>query len=74
MTDRLKKQASFDSPDDVYQLIIDMHKGLSDEESQLVNAKMIVLLANHIGDAAIIAEAAQLARDNTLSRHAKETV
>ena len=48
--------------DDMYQAIIDMHQGLSDEQSARVNAKMILLLANHIGDVDVVQEAAGIAR------------
>lgn len=52
------------NPDDVYQILVDTHDGLSDEQSYLVNAKLILLLANHIGDEAVIREAASLARQD----------
>jgi len=53
--------------DDVYQLIIDMHQGLSDEESERTNAKLILLLANHIGDQSVLKTAVDIARENTLA-------
>lgn len=37
-------------PDDFYQALIDAHAGLSDEQSAALNARLILLLANHIGD------------------------
>jgi hypothetical protein len=49
--------------DDFYQLLIDTHRDLSDEQSVLVNAKLVLLLANHIGDLALLREAMALARD-----------
>ncbi|MGY8985978.1 MAG: DUF2783 domain-containing protein [Sphingomonadales bacterium] len=52
--------------DDVYQLIIDMHKDLSNEESESANAKLILTLVNHIGDINIVQEAIDIARNNTL--------
>ncbi|MCU0937896.1 MAG: DUF2783 domain-containing protein [Burkholderiaceae bacterium] len=52
----------FTPGDDFYQLLIDMHRDLSDEESALVNAKLILLLANHVGDIAVLREAMSLAR------------
>jgi len=48
--------------DDFYEALIDTHRNLSDEQSQLVNAKLILLLANHIGDMHVLREAMQLAR------------
>jgi len=66
MTTKLNLQSNLSDYDDVYQMIIDMHQELSDEESQSANAKLILILANHIGDSAVIAEAVQIARTNTL--------
>ena len=48
--------------DDFYEALIDTHRNLNDEQSQLVNAKLILLLANHIGDMHVLREAMQLAR------------
>ena len=50
------------APDDFYQALIDLHRDLSDEQSELVNARLILLLANHIGDLAVLREALQRAR------------
>ncbi|HDR9083286.1 DUF2783 domain-containing protein [Burkholderia vietnamiensis] len=49
-------------PDAFYEALIDMHCDLSDADSQLVNAKLILLLANQIGDADVLREAMALAR------------
>ena len=51
------------APDDFYERLIAMHRGLTDEESALVNAKLVLLLANHIGDAAVLAQAMAAARE-----------
>jgi hypothetical protein len=51
------------APDDIYEAIIGLHEGLNDEESQSANARLILILANHIGDAGVIREAAALARE-----------
>jgi hypothetical protein len=52
------------APDDFYEELIELHRGLSDEQSALVNAKLILLLANHIGDAAVLREAMRAARED----------
>ncbi len=54
------------APDDIYEAIIMMHEGLSDEESASVNARLILILANHIGDASTIREAAMIARGDRI--------
>ena len=48
--------------DDFYEALIDTHRGLSDEQSQLVNARLVLLLANHIGDLRVLREALVAAR------------
>lgn len=45
------------SPDEFYEALIDTHRGLTEAESQQVNARLILLLANHIGEAAVLREA-----------------
>ena len=67
MTGNLNIKPNLADYDDVYQMIIDMHLDLTDEESQSANAKLILTLANHIGDASVIAEAVNIARANTLA-------
>lgn len=52
----------FDDPDVAYNAIIDAHRGLSDAQSQDMNARLILLLANHIGDMDVLREALKLAR------------
>ncbi len=49
--------------DDFYELLINTHRDLSDEQSELLNARLILLLANHIGDIATLREALAIARE-----------
>ena len=49
-------------PDDFYAELIAAHDGLSDDESVALNARLILLLANHIGDRAVLSEALAEAR------------
>ncbi|MBN9355147.1 MAG: DUF2783 domain-containing protein [Herbaspirillum huttiense] len=49
-------------PDDFYEALIEMHRGLDDATSQDVNARLILLLANHIGGHEVLIEAMQRAR------------
>ncbi|WP_374566663.1 DUF2783 domain-containing protein [Ideonella sp.] len=53
---------AFTPGDDFYEALIDAHRGLSDEQSQLVNARLVLLLANHIGDLRVLREALAAAR------------
>ena len=59
----LNTEPNLPAPDDFYERLIATHHGLSDEDSALVNARLVLLLANHIGDADILAQAMAAARD-----------
>jgi len=52
----------FSPGDDFYQLLINTHRDLTEQQSTLLNAKLILILANHIGDISVLREAMQLAR------------
>ena len=55
----------FSPGDDFYQLLIDTHRDLSEVQSAMLNAKLILILSNHIGDISVLREAMQIARDST---------
>lgn len=48
--------------DNFYQKLIDLHIGKSDAESMKINAKLVLLLANHIGDETVLDEALAIAK------------
>jgi Protein of unknown function (DUF2783) len=52
---------NIDNPDDFYAELIAMHAGRSAEESEAVNARLILLLCNHIGDRQALREAFEAA-------------
>ncbi|MDB5843599.1 MAG: small subunit of monooxygenase [Polaromonas sp.] len=54
---------AFSAGDDFYEALIETHLGLSDEQSAVVNARLVLLLSNHIGDMAVLREAMRIARD-----------
>ena len=49
--------------DDFYDALIDTHRDLSYEQSALLNARLILLLANHVGDIAVLRQAMAIARE-----------
>ena len=49
-------------PDEFYDALLDAHRGLDVAQSQRVNARLILLLANHIGDLDVLREALRRAR------------
>ncbi len=54
---------NIDGADDFYAELIDAHEGLSKEESDALNARLLLVLANHIGDRALLTEAIKAAKD-----------
>jgi uncharacterized protein DUF2783 len=62
MMSRLNVEPNIADPDDFYEALIDVHRDLTPEQSGVVNARLILLLANHIGDLAVLREAMQHAR------------
>jgi hypothetical protein len=60
----LNTESNIAAPDDFYEELIDLHRDLTDEQSALVNAKLILLLANHIGDMEVLREAMAAAREH----------
>lgn len=59
-----KRYFSAYSPgDDFYEMLIDIHRDLSDEQSELLNARLILVLANHVGDIGTLREALEVARE-----------
>ena len=61
---KLNTEANLPSPDDFYDELIGLHRDLTDEQSRLVNARLVLLLANHIGDPAVLRAAMAAARED----------
>ena len=55
---------NFEDPDGFYAAYVAAHRELADPASDLLNARLVLILANHIGDGAILAEALELARSS----------
>jgi hypothetical protein len=58
----LNLEPNISAPDDFYQRLLDAHRDLSPAQSELLNAKLILLLANQVGDAVVLGEALDTAR------------
>jgi len=63
---RLRTEPRFEDPDAVYAALLDAHRGLDAAAAQRLDAKLVILLANHIGDDEVLREAIALARGTTL--------
>jgi hypothetical protein len=64
MTTKLKTDPRIPNPDTFYIALADLHKDVSLEESLVINAKLVFLLANHIGDQAVLMEAIEAVKSN----------
>ncbi|MFC7408775.1 DUF2783 domain-containing protein [Hydrogenophaga atypica] len=62
----LNRQPNIANPDVFYAELINAQRELSDEQADMVLAKLVLILANHVGDRAVLSEAIALARENTL--------
>ncbi len=60
----LKTELNLAFPDDFYEALVALHRGLTDEQSEMANARLILLLANHIGDMSVLREAMRVARED----------
>jgi hypothetical protein len=56
------------APDDFYEALIETHRDLDDAQSALVNAKLVLLLANHIGDLDVLRAAMAAAREDVATQ------
>ena len=64
----LTRDPNLADPDGLYTALIEAHSGLTETESAALNARLILLLANHIGDAAVMREAIATARASLARR------
>lgn len=59
---KLKTDPGTADPDALYQMLVDAHRDLDEAASAKLNAKLVLLLANHAGDLDIVREAIAAAR------------
>jgi len=62
----LNRQPNIPGPDSFYEELIAAQRDLSDQQADMMLAKLALILANHVGDRAVLSEALALARQNTL--------
>lgn len=58
----MKTALNLQDADGFYEQLLDAHQGLSKEESDLLNARLILLLANQVGDGKVLRECVEAAR------------
>lgn len=57
-------EAHLEAPDAFYEALIDTHRDLSEDQSHALNARLILVLANHIGEHEVLLQALKVARDS----------
>lgn len=62
MSQILNTEPNIAEADNFYEALIETHRDLSEEQSHALNARLILLLANHIGDIHVLREALRMAR------------
>ena len=62
----LVTEPNLSAPDDFYEALIEAHKDLSNEQSHALNARLVLLLANHIGALPVLRQALLAAREADL--------
>lgn len=58
----MKTNLYLQDADAFYEQLLDAHEGLSEEQSRLLNARLILLLANQVGDAKVLRDCIEAAR------------
>ena len=58
----LSTDSNFSKPDDAFRAVVEAHRGLSDAQSADLDAALVLILANHIGDLSVLREAIELAK------------
>ncbi len=66
----LQRLPNLEDTDGFYEALIDAQRGLSEEQADMLLAKLVLILSNHIGAQEVLVAALNLARENTLAQTA----
>lgn len=58
----LRLEPNIQDPDGFYDELLGVHQDLSKDQSDALNARLILILANHIGDRAVLSDALKIAQ------------
>jgi hypothetical protein len=64
MKERLVTSANFEDADAFYAAYVAAHEGLSEAASELLNARLVLILANQVGKHGLLEEAIRLAKSS----------
>lgn len=69
----IERDLNIDDPDAFYEALVAAHEGLDDEASNLLNARLVMVLANQIGDNATLSACITAAREGLITQSGTET-
>ncbi len=69
----MHRELRIEDPDAFYERLIELHADRSAEESQLINAKLILMMANEIGDRAVLEEILRALEVDSSQQDASDT-
>ncbi len=61
----MHRELRIEDPDAFYERLIELHANRSDADSQLINAKLILMMANEIGDQQVLEEMLRALEDDS---------
>ena len=64
----LSTASNFADPDSAYRAIVEAHRGLSEAQSADLDSALVLILANHVGDADVLAQAIALAKKTAINK------
>ena len=70
----LSTSSNFAKPDDAFRAIVEAHRGLTEAQSADLDAALVLVLANHIGDTRVLEQALARARAGIVPAGADETL
>jgi Protein of unknown function (DUF2783) len=62
----LNRHPNIPAPDSFYEELIGAQRDMNDEQADMFMAKLVLILANHLGERRVLTEAIALARNNTM--------
>ncbi len=62
---KLNTTPNIENPDGFYEELLKLHEGMSEADSHALNARLVLILANHIGERNVLSQAMKLAKDVT---------
>jgi hypothetical protein len=60
----LATTSQFKDPDSAFVMLVEARRGLSEEAAAALDTRLVLILANHIGDIDVLKEAIALARQS----------